>query len=343
MHCFTDLHIGDDELKNLCLIEIERLLRLNGRTLRQYECLPFPDMTDNAVFENSFIVDELNYNRDEMKSKLHSFLQLMTDEQKKVYDTIMGSVMADKGGFFFLYGYGGTGKTFLWNTLSAAIRSQGSIVLNVASSGIASLLLPGGRTAHSRFCVPLNATETSSCSIKQGSLRANLLLQTKLIIWDEAPMMHRFCFEALDRTMRDLMTVQDPQSLDKPFGGKVVVLGGDFRQILPVIAKGSKQDITRAAINASNLWRHCRVLRLTTNMRLSVAMSQYQAAEIKEFAEWILHIGDGYYESNESGEADIEIPADLLIQQSPDPIMELVNFAYPNMLSRLFDFKLFEE
>src|ERR1044072_127078 len=139
-------------------------------------------------------------------------------------------------------------------------------------------LLPGGRTAHSRFCVPLNATGASSCSIKQGSLGAYLLLQTKLIIWDEAPMMHRFCFEALDRTMRNLKTVQDPQSLDKPFGGKVVVLGGDFRQILPVIAKGSKQDITRATINASNLWRHCRVLRLTTNMRLIVVTSQDQAA-----------------------------------------------------------------
>ena len=59
-------------------------------------------------------------------------------------------------------------------------------------------------------------------------------------------------------------------------------------------------------------------------MRLSDATSQDQAAEIKEFTEWILRIGDGYYESIKSGEADIEIPTDLLIQQSLDPIMELV-------------------
>jgi len=44
-----------------------------------------------------------------------------------------------------LYGYGGTRKTFMWKTLSAAVRSEGKIVLTVASSGIASLLLPGGR------------------------------------------------------------------------------------------------------------------------------------------------------------------------------------------------------
>jgi len=46
------------------------------------------------------------------------------------------------GNFFFLYGCGGTGKTYLWKLLSTAIRAKGMIFLNVASSGIASLLLP---------------------------------------------------------------------------------------------------------------------------------------------------------------------------------------------------------
>lgn len=50
---------------------------------------------------------------------------------------------------FFVDGYGGTGKTFLWNALSFKFRSEGKIVLNVALSGIASLLPPGGRTTHS--------------------------------------------------------------------------------------------------------------------------------------------------------------------------------------------------
>jgi len=53
----------------------------------------------------------------------------------------MESVGSDYGGFFFLYGYGGTGKTFIWKTLSAAVRSKGLIVLNVASSDISALLL----------------------------------------------------------------------------------------------------------------------------------------------------------------------------------------------------------
>ncbi|XP_070049601.1 uncharacterized protein [Nicotiana tomentosiformis] len=77
----------------------------------------------------------------------------------------------------------------------------------------------------------------STCNIKQGSLLANLIVKAKLIIWDEAPMMHRYCFEALDRTLRDILRFKDASNLERPFGGKTVVLGGDFRQILPVIPK----------------------------------------------------------------------------------------------------------
>ena len=75
----------------------------------------------------------------------------------------------------------------------------------VASSGIASLLLPGGRTAHSKFKIPVPIFEDSTCNIIHGSQLAELLNQTNLIIWDEAPMTHKFCFEALDQTLRDII------------------------------------------------------------------------------------------------------------------------------------------
>ncbi|XP_012849547.1 PREDICTED: ATP-dependent DNA helicase PIF4-like [Erythranthe guttata] len=100
-----------------------------------------------------------------MGRELQRCLASITDEQRKVYDVVMDVVSNDRGGIFFLYGHGGTGKTFLWKTLSAAVRSKGEIVTNVASSGIASLLLPGGRTAHSRFELPINVHESSTCSI----------------------------------------------------------------------------------------------------------------------------------------------------------------------------------
>ncbi|GJW09133.1 ATP-dependent DNA helicase PIF1-like protein [Tanacetum coccineum] len=62
----------------------------------------------------------------------------------------MDYVNNKKGGIFFVYGYGGNGKTYIYKTTSVALCSQGEIALNVASSGIAALLFEGGRTAHSR-------------------------------------------------------------------------------------------------------------------------------------------------------------------------------------------------
>lgn len=56
----------------------------------------------------------------------------LTDEQRDVYHTIMDVVSAGSGGIFFLYGYGGTGKTSLWKTICPAIRGRGEIVLPVA-------------------------------------------------------------------------------------------------------------------------------------------------------------------------------------------------------------------
>ncbi|XP_057432230.1 ATP-dependent DNA helicase RRM3-like [Lotus japonicus] len=191
--------------------------------------------------------------------KIHDELvSSLTSEQKIVYKNVLDVVLSDNDGFFFLYGFGGTGKIFVWNTLSAALRSRGLTVLNVASSGIASLLLPGGRTAHSTFSILISINEISTCNLRHGSQKAELLKKASLIIWDEAPMLNKHCFEALDRSLNDIMKTQFTHGYDIPFGGKVVVLGGDFRQILPVISKGSRSEIVGSAINSSYLWKHCK-------------------------------------------------------------------------------------
>ncbi|KAF1876696.1 hypothetical protein Lal_00031507 [Lupinus albus] len=109
----------------------------------------------------------------------------------------------------------------MWRTLTYALRSQKKIVLTVASSGIASLLLPGGRTTHSKFKIPVQSSEL-----------AGLLKQTKLIIWDEAPMSHN---------LEDITGTTTDDSIT--FGGNVLVFDSDFRQILPVIPRGCRSDI----------------------------------------------------------------------------------------------------
>ena len=91
------------------------------------------------------------------------------DEQRHIFNLIINAVNRQAGGMFFLYGYGGTGKTFMWKTLASALRSKGDIVLTVASSGIASLLLPNDRTAHSKFSIHVPTLENSTCNIHQGT------------------------------------------------------------------------------------------------------------------------------------------------------------------------------
>ncbi|XP_019195884.1 PREDICTED: uncharacterized protein LOC109189728 [Ipomoea nil] len=253
----------------------------------------------------------------------------LTEEQSVIYHTVIKDIADGKGGLFFVYGYGGTGKTFLWRALSAAIRCKGQIVLNVASSGIASLLLPGGRTAHSRFAIPIAINEDSTCNIKQGSDLAELLIKTSLIIWDEAPMMHKHCFEALDRTMMDLLHFVDPCSEMKTFGGKTVVLGGDFRQILPVVPKGTRQDIVSSAINSSCLWDSCKVLRLTQNLRLSSVPNGGNRQALQEFADWIANVGDGKLGGRNDGYAEVEIPKHMLLSSGADDIKTIVHSTFP--------------
>lgn len=154
------------------------------------------------------------------------------------------------------------------------------IVIAVASSGIASLLLPGGRTAHSRFKIPIKLGHTSTCNIKVQSPEAELIKRAALILWDEAPMTHRHAYEAADRSLRDITKV------DLPFGGKPIVSGGDFRQILPVIINGTDNEIVDACLNQSTqLWPHIKVFKLTINMRVQqlIGQDQNKAAEFCEF------------------------------------------------------------
>ncbi|CAN1274367.1 hypothetical protein LINPERPRIM_LOCUS15376 [Linum perenne] len=97
------------------------------------------------------------------------------------------------------------GQASIIRCIISKIRSEGKIVLVVASSGIAATLLPDGVTAHSRFKIPLEVDNLSTCMVKKGTEVAELLKEATLIVWDEAPMVHMLSFEAVDRTLCDLM------------------------------------------------------------------------------------------------------------------------------------------
>jgi ATP-dependent DNA helicase PIF1 len=91
---------------------------------------------------------------------------------------------------------------------------------------------------------------------------AKLVRKVNLIIWDETLMMHHQTFKIIDQTLRDLMQLDDAQATEKIFSGKTVVLGGDFRQIVPVVPKGGREDIVSTSLPQLHLWQHVMILRL---------------------------------------------------------------------------------
>nr|GEU96586.1 ATP-dependent DNA helicase PIF1 [Tanacetum cinerariifolium] len=99
-------------------------------------------------------------------------------------------------------------------------RVQNMVLMDISlilqSMGAAANNMTRGRTAHSRFKIPINLTTNSMCNIKKQSDLAKLLCQEKLIIWDETSMAKRQVVEAVDRTMQDIIGVK------LPFGGKIM-------------------------------------------------------------------------------------------------------------------------
>jgi ATP-dependent DNA helicase PIF1 len=341
---FVDLVICNEDLRQLCLQDIDGFLRQNGKTLANYKCMPKLLNPVVGRFNNILIENELRYDLGEMKQLHTEHLSNLNSEQLFAYKEIISVVDSGHGSMFFVDGYGGTGKTYLWKTLSYRLRSEGKIVINVASGGIASLLLPGGRTAHSQFGLPLVLHKESCCKISKKSKKAQLLIMASLIIWDEAPMINKFAFEAFERTLQDIMSLVDPKNSSRLFGGKTVVFGGDFRQILPVVPKGSRADIVHATINSSYLWRKCKVLKLTKNMRLQYSNDDVENKNLAEFANWILDIGDGKVGKSHDGESTVEIPSDLLVHcLDKNLIGDIVEVVYPNLLSNMFVPGFFED
>ncbi|WOH08958.1 hypothetical protein DCAR_0728409 [Daucus carota subsp. sativus] len=150
-----ELELTETDLQNYALSEIEKLFSDIGKSLRDFPDMPFPPEIYISSDSNRLIAEETSYDVQEMKEKHDTNHKKLNAEQKIVHDSVIKSVNTKEGGLFFVHGSGGCGKTFLWQTIIAALRANRQIVLPVASSGIAATLLPGGRTAHSRFHIPL--------------------------------------------------------------------------------------------------------------------------------------------------------------------------------------------
>ena len=137
-----------DQLQDMLIDELNEVFLRNGSSIANFN-LPQTRSNSDGNQINRLIQDERSYDSAQLKATSAALSSKLNIDQRKAYDEIIGCVMDEKPGFFFLSGHGGTGKTFVWNSKLSYLRSMGKIVLVVASSGVVSLLLQGGRTAHS--------------------------------------------------------------------------------------------------------------------------------------------------------------------------------------------------
>ena len=321
------LHVNTDDLEGGLMFELEAILNFYGKSVQDFDMqLPPPELLQ--ILTNRAIMEERNYNRDLLRTESTSLVAQLNHEQRLIFDEVIHGINNHEQKLLFLYGHGGTGKTFVWKAIISTIRAAGKIVLAVASSGIASLLLPSGRTAHTRFKIPLDLTDESVCNIKKNTQLADLIRQTDLIVWDEAPMNDRKCFEALDRTFRDILNA--PNDV---FGRKTVVLGGDFRQTLPVKKRAPRQEIIGSSITLSYLWQYFKVVRLKENMRLKrPGMSVEEHDGVRAFSEWLLQVGDGTIGDPDDDDPQnaswVHIPDTYCIPNNDHGLQDLISFIY---------------
>uniref|UniRef100_A0A453R085 ATP-dependent DNA helicase n=1 Tax=Aegilops tauschii subsp. strangulata TaxID=200361 RepID=A0A453R085_AEGTS len=256
-------------LEQMVLRDIRDLLQSMGKDIKLYGLPDLVDADGSSNFDNTEVTEERQVKVDQEHLDLFSCLN---NEQLAGFNDIMDHVTNQKSQIFVVDGPGGTGKTYLYKALLAKVRSMGLIAIATATSGIAASIMPGGRTAFTK---------------QSGT--AELLKQASLIIWDEVAMTKRQAVETLDRLLQDIM------ECSLPFGGKVVGFGGDFRQVLPVVTRGTRAQ--------TDPW----------------------------FSEYLLRIGNGTEET--IGDDYVHLPEDIVIAYTDDdePINKLIEDVFPSL------------
>ena len=251
-----------------------------------------PNIDPPACFRNH------KFSADECSAQREVFVSRFTSEQHEAMADVLQAIdePASTARLFSILSSAGTGKSWFVNGITWHLRAQSRIVLNVAASALAATVLTGGRTAHSTFRIPIPASSSSLCGVKAGERQ--LIREAAIIFYDEISMVSVDVANTLDRSLREIMK----NSI--PFGGKVIVFLGDFKQLLPVMP-GVRGDFT---VKDCEWWQLCRPIKFTINWR---------AACNPGFTEFLHQVGMGHIES-------VEVPPTSRVQS----IKELVTAVY---------------
>ena len=300
----------DEQLRTMVRLDLQVRLQADGKDLEFFGLEPMTDEERASVnglvnTEEAVIREELDYVHEDLVANVADASSKFTPEQRAIFQTVMNAVENGEPLQIFISARGGCGKTFLLNAILDAVRSSeegGCVALGMATTGIAAQLLSLGRTFHSRLKPDPEPREDGTLNITAQSGLAKLVQRAKVLMIDEATMLHRYYLEALDRSLRDIM--DEPNAA---FGNKVIILAGDFRQCLPVVPGSNRAQVVQICLPNSPLWQHFQVFRLSQNMRVMASGNE----ELQRFDEWTVSLGDG----TANDERDVvDIPEEMFYQ-----------------------------
>lgn len=273
---FSHRGMPADTCVQLALHHIYSILRQTGTSATK---LGLPDVEPLGAI----CVQDVEFDIATEREQASVLMATLNEEQRDLVNHVLRDLDVEghptTGTAYFLDGPGGSGKTTVYNTLISSCRGQRIKVAAGAWTGIAATLLSGGRTVHNLFKLPVPILDTSVCNVSPISLHADYLRSVQLFLIDEASMVPANALKAIDAMLQDITGVQ------VPFGGKVFLMGGDFRQVLPVVPRAPRTVIIENCIKRSPLWPLFKIFKLTKNMRAD--------QDQQDYAKWLLQVGNG--------------------------------------------------
>ncbi len=121
--------LSEDALKDRALYEIDQVLMHNGHCLEDFPTLPKSNYIPSVHGGNRLVEEELVYDQHSLTTDVDNAEDRLNDDQRNAYETIFDAMTNKEGKLFFVYGSGGTDKTFVWTTLMSRLQEQGKSCL----------------------------------------------------------------------------------------------------------------------------------------------------------------------------------------------------------------------
>lgn len=314
-----------EQLDMYCLHLIRLIVENMGSTLTQCGITIYNDELANHVLSaTNAEVPCTSFCAAASREVVYNQIPLLNQEQLTIFSTIRDQYNKGEQELLYIDGPGGTGKTFLLNTILHYFNSRSIPFISVASSGVAAQLLLGGTTAHSAFGIPLEISQNSMCSLSGRDKRSRRLQEAHVMVWDEASMAHRFAVECVDKALRHL------RQNDSFFGGISVYFSGDFRQTLPIVPDEDYTAQAYACLKWSSIWNVLNIYQLIVNVRLLGAEEEC-SEEAQAFANWLLYLGTGRLQETDKSIIQIQYITINDIPSNSNFDIDTINWLYDGL------------